>query len=99
MEGLNKVLQVSEQVKELNADLKFGGVFITRLHPNVRRIIAKDIINSIKETLGGKFLNAFIREDVSADKSQIKGKLLHDYAPSSRIMEDYNKLSTIIEQS
>ena len=98
LEGLNKVLQVTDQVKELNEDLKFGGVFITRLHPNDRRIIAKNIINSIKETLGGKFLNVFIREDVSADESQIKGKLLHEYAPGSRIMDDYNKLSNIIEQ-
>ncbi len=99
LEGLNKVLQVTEQVRELNRDLKFGGVFITRLHPNDRRIIAKNIISSIKKTLGRKFLNAFIREDVSADESQIRGKLLHDYAPGSRIMEDYTRLSTIIEQS
>lgn len=99
LEGLNKVLQVTDQVKELNPELKFGGVFITRRHPNDRRIIARNIINSIKETLGEKFLNVFIREDISADESQTKGKLLHEYAPNSRIMEDYNKLATIIEQS
>lgn len=99
LEGLNKVLQVTEQVKELNETLKFGGVFITKLHPNDRRIIAKNIINSIKETLGDKFLNVYIREDISADESQIKGKLLHDYAPNSRILEDYKQLSQIIEQS
>lgn len=99
LEGLNKVLQVTEQVKELNKDLKFGGVFITRLHPNDRRIIARNIIGSIKKTLGPKFLNVFIREDVSADESQINGKLLHVYAPNSRIMEDYMRLSTIIEKS
>ena len=98
LEGLNKVLKVTEQVKELNAELEFGGVFITKLHPNDRRIIAKNIINSMKETLGDKFLNVYIREDISADESQLKGKLLHDYAPASRIMEDYKKLSTVIEQ-
>ena len=98
LEGLNKVLQVTEQVKELNEDLKFGGVFITKRHPNDRRIIAKNIISSIKKTLGNKFLNVFIREDISADESQIKGKLLHEYAPKSRIMEDYHKLSNIIER-
>jgi len=99
LEGLNKVLKVTEQVRELNKELKFGGVFITKLHPNDRRIIAKNIISSIKKTLGAKFLNVFIREDVSADESQIRGKLLHIYAPDSRIMEDYIKLSTIIEKS
>lgn len=99
LEGLNKVLKVSEQVRELNKGLKFGGVFITRLHPNDRRIIAKNIVNSIRETLGRKFLNVFIREDVSADESQIRGQLLHIYAPKSRIMEDYHRLSTIIEKS
>lgn len=98
LEGLNKVLQVTEQVKELNQDLKFGGVFITKRHPNDRRIIAKNIISSIKNTLGSKFLNVFIREDISADESQIKGKLLHEYAPKSRIFEDYYKLSNIIER-
>jgi cellulose biosynthesis protein BcsQ len=55
LEGLNKVLQVTEQVKELNKDLIFGGVFITRLHPNDRRIIARNIISSIKKTLGRSF--------------------------------------------
>lgn len=99
LEGLNKVLKVTEQVRELNENLKFGGVFITKLHPNDRRIIAKNIVSSIKETLGGKFLNVFIREDISADESQINGKLLHDYAPKSRIMQDYIQLSNIIEQS
>ena len=99
LEGLNKVLRVTEQVRELNNDLEFGGVFITKLHPNDRRIIAKNIISSMKDTLGKKFLNVFIREDISADESQLRGKLLHDYAPQSRIMEDYKRLSTIIERS
>jgi chromosome partitioning protein len=99
LEGLNKVLQVTDQVRELNKGLTFGGVFITRLHPNDRRIIAKDIISSIRKTLGPKFLDIFIREDVSADESQIRGTLLHIYAPGSRIMEDYDRLSTIIERS
>lgn len=99
LEGLNKVLKVTEQIRELNKELKFGGVFVTKLHPNDRRIIAKNIISSMKETLGKKFLNVFIREDVSADESQLRGKLLHDYAPNSRILEDYTRLSKIIERS
>ena len=99
LEGLNKVLQVTEQIRELNKGLKFGGVFVTRLHPNDRRIIARNIISSIKKSLGPKFLNVFIREDVSADESQARGQLLHLYAPNSRIMEDYTRLSTIIEKS
>ncbi|NJN25165.1 MAG: ParA family protein [Cyclobacteriaceae bacterium] len=99
LEGLNKVLRVTEQVRELNPNLEFGGVFITKLHPNDRRIVAKDIINSIRETLGRKFLDIFIREDISADESQIKGKLLHDYAPQSRILEDYTMLTNKILKS
>jgi len=99
LEGLNKVLKVTEQIRELNKGLKFGGVFITKLHPNDRRIIARNIISSMKETLGKKFLNIFIREDISADESQLRGKLLHDYAPNSRILEDYTRLSKIIERS
>ena len=99
LEGLNKVLKVTNQIRELNKKLKFGGVFITKLHPNDRRIIARDIINSMRESLGKKFLNVFIREDISADESQLRGKLLHDYAPKSRIFEDYSRLSTMIERS
>jgi len=99
LEGLNKVLQVTEQVRELNNNLTFGGVFITKLHPNDRRIIAKNIISSIRDELGSKFLNVFIREDISADESQLRGQLLHVYAPKSRIMEDYYRLATIIEKS
>lgn len=99
LEGLNKVLKVTEQIKELNKALKFGGVFVTKLHPRDRRIIVRNIISSMKETLGKKFLNVFIREDISADESQLRGKLLHDYAPESRILEDYKQLSKIIERS
>ena len=59
--GKNNRIFPHAAIGTIPQDLKFGGVFITRLHPNDRRIIAKNIISSIKKTLGPKFLNVFIR--------------------------------------
>lgn len=69
-------------------------VFITRY--DGRKIINRDILESLRESLGDKALQTVIRENVALAESPTQGEDIFRYDPKSRGAEDYSNLTNEI---
>jgi chromosome partitioning protein len=92
-EGLNDIINFANQVKEVNSKLKFAGVFAWKFNPNQPGNHQKRIVAEVKETLGTKFFDTFIRSNYVIAESQENGVNIFDYAPKSNGAIDYQSLT------
>lgn len=90
-----KVVQLVQ--KELNPDLKFSGVVITRF--DTRKKIHHETAFKIAKMFGEKVFDTKIRTNVALSQSTALGKSIYEHAPSSNGAIDYNALTDeIIER-
>ena len=70
------------------------GVFATRFNPKTNKKFSKEIIDEIQDQLGEKFLNSFIRENITLSESQAEGKHIFDYSQDCNGARDYHALAS-----
>jgi chromosome partitioning protein len=80
---------LSESIKIIGREI--DRIFITRY--DQRKIINRDILESLRESLEEKALQTVIRETVALSESPTQGVDIFRYDPKSRGAEDYNNLT------
>lgn len=92
---------VQEKVPGLRIEL--GGVFAVGFNPNANINLNKVIIDSVKEQLGAKVLDTYIRTSVALSEAQAKGLHIFDYENEYRrgrkAAKDYHTLAEEIFKS
>jgi chromosome partitioning protein len=92
LHGLAKFIQIINEIKhEINPQLEISGVIATRF--DKRKILNRDVIDSIKEFFGDKLMKTVIRENISIAESPERGEDIFTYEPNSYGAEDFNDLA------
>lgn len=92
LQGLAKIKQVIDKVKfRLNKNLDIGGVIAT-MYDN-RKILNRDVVETIKKFFGEKVFNTLIRDNVALAEAPAQRKDIFEYNPHSTGAEDYLSLS------
>jgi len=90
IEGLLKVEEMVDVVKEINPSLNIKGIFFTKHNP--RRILNRDVELSVRKIYKKLVFNTHIRENVSLEESPHASLDIFRYAPNSIGANDYKKL-------
>ena len=89
--GLTLLLDRINSIKEeLNEALEFLGIFLTKAEPNT--VSFRAMFETYQKELGDKFLDTYIRKDISVKESTITLQPLLTYKPDCRAAEDYTRL-------
>lgn len=92
LRGLTKLLEIIEKVKKrLNTKLQIGGVFITQF--DSRKILNRDIVETIEKHFQEKVLKTKIRDNVSLAEAPSTGMDIFRYNAKCNGAEDYLNLS------
>ena len=92
-EGIRKILSFTTEVQE-EIPLKFGGVFATRYHPNERRRLSRELIETTARQLGDRYMaDCYIRVNTAISEAQAAGEDIFSYAPTSNAAADYERLT------
>ena len=94
MQGISQLYETIGTVKQFcNPSLKVLGIVLTRY--NARTKIAQDIRGTLEGTaarIGTRLFASAIRESTTVKEAQAAQQPLLDYAPKSKVSEDYVKL-------
>lgn len=91
LHGLDKLMEIMGMVKEdLNSKLEIEGVFITQY--DKRKVLNRDISESVKEYFKDKVFKTIIRDNVSLAEAPASSQDIFSYAPHSIGALDYNNL-------
>ena len=87
-EGLARLLEYVGEISEEN-DTQLGGVFPTRYNPKARGQGRHYLVELVREQLGDKFMNTFVRENITLMEAQGGGKTIFEYDSESNGAQDY----------
>ncbi len=91
LQGLAKIKQVIDKVKfRLNKNLEIGGVIATMY--DARKILNRDVVDTIKKYFGEKVFDTLIRDNVSLAEAPSQRKDIFNYNRSSIGAQDYMNL-------
>ncbi|MCP3932947.1 MAG: ParA family protein [Bacteroidetes bacterium] len=92
LQGLAKIKQVVDKVRfRLNKNLLIGGVIATMY--DRRKILNRDVVETIKKYFGNKVFNTMIRDNVALAEAPAQRKDIFEYNPRSFGAEDFLSLS------
>lgn len=92
LQGLAKIKQITDKVRfRLNKKLQIGGVIATMY--DQRRVLNRDVVNTIKKYFGDRVFETMIRENVSLAEAPAAHKDIFEYSPRSNGAEDYLALA------
>lgn len=92
LQGLAKIKQITDKVRfRLNKKLQIGGVMATMY--DSRRVLNRDVVNTIKKYFGDRVFETMIRENVSLAEAPAAHKDIFEYNPKSNGAEDYLALA------
>lgn len=99
LQGLVKIKQVIDKVRfRLNKKLQIGGVIATMY--DQRKVLNRNVAESIKKYFGDKVFNTHIRDNVSLAEAPTERKDIFEYNKRSNGAKDYLSLSKeIIERT
>jgi chromosome partitioning protein len=92
-EGLRNFAIYIDELKQIAPHLELGGIFATRFNPKKKNTLKKEIMNTVRETLGNKILNTYIRENISLTSAQSNGVHIFEYDKQSNGAKDYHRLT------
>jgi chromosome partitioning protein len=92
-EGLREFVNYARKISAINERIQLGGVFASRFNPNTKNKFNKDLVEAVKNQLKEKFLETYIRENVSLSKAQAKGQHIFEYDKDSHGAKDYYNLT------
>jgi len=91
LQGLAKIKQVIDKVKfRLNKNLEIGGVIATMY--DSRKILNRDVVDTIKKYFGEKVFDTLIRDNVSLAEAPSQRTDIFNYNRSSIGAQDYMSL-------
>lgn len=97
LQGLTKLLEVITKIqKRLNKKLQLGGVFVTQY--DGRKVLNREIAETISEHFGDKVLQTKIRDNVALAEAPSAGEDIFTYNAKSYGAKDYAKLGEEILQ-
>lgn len=97
LRGLAKLTEVIKKIQtRLNDKLKIGGVFLTQY--DTRKVLNRDIAESVSDFFGDKFLLTKISNNVALAEAPSQSKDIFLYNRSSKGAIDYNELCNEIIQ-
>lgn len=92
LQGLAKIKQVVDKVKfRLNKKLDIGGVIATMY--DHRKVLNRDVVDTIRKYFGEKVFNTLIRENVALAEAPAQRKDIFAYSRNSIGAQDYLNLS------
>ncbi len=92
LQGLAKIKQIIDKVKfRLNKKLEVGGVIATMY--DSRKILNRDVVETIKKYFGEKVFETMIRDNVALAEAPAQRKDIFEYNKHSSGAEDYLSLS------
>ena len=92
IKGLTKILEVINKVrKRLNPKVQIAGVIITLY--DKRKILHRDVEETIKTYFQDKVYTTKIRENISLAEAPAQGEDIFAYSSSSKGAEDYHNLT------
>lgn len=92
LQGLAKIKQVVDKVKfRLNKKLEIIGVIATMY--DSRKILNRDVVETIKKYFGDKVFETMIRDNVALAEAPAQRKDIFEYNKNSAGAEDYLSLS------
>ncbi len=92
IKGLTKILEVINKVRRrLNPDVQISGVIITLY--DKRKILHRDIEETIKTYFKDKVYNTKIRENISLAEAPAQGADIFSYSSNSKGAQDYYNLT------
>jgi len=91
MQGLAKIKQVIDKVRfRLNKKLEIGGVIATMY--DRRKVLNRDVVDTIKKYFGKKVFDTLIRDNVSLAEAPAQRMDIFSYSKKSKGAEDYLSL-------
>lgn len=91
IQGIERLAETMEPVKQYtNSKISVAGILLTRY--NDRTTLSKtvsDIARQIAKKMNSKLFAATIREATAIKEAQISQKSIFEYAPTSKVAEDY----------
>lgn len=91
LQGLTKIKQVIDKVRfRLNKKLQIGGVIATMY--DHRKVLNRDVVETIKKYFGEKVFNTLIRDNVALAEAPAQRKDIFRYNKSSNGAKDYLSL-------
>lgn len=91
LQGLTKIKQVIDKVRfRLNKKLEIGGVIATMY--DSRKVLNRDVVNTIQKYFGEKVFNTKIRDTVALAEAPAQRKDIFSYNRSSNGAKDYLEL-------
>lgn len=88
LRGLAKLTEVINKIQaRLNINLKIGCVFLTQY--DSRKILNRDVADSVQEFFGNKFLKNKISSNVALAEAPSQGKDIFSYNKNCKGAEDY----------
>jgi chromosome partitioning protein len=99
LQGLAKIKQVIDKVKfRLNKKLDIVGVMAT-MYDN-RRVLNRDVVETIHKFFGEKVFKTYIRDNVALAEAPAQRKDIFGYAPKSAGADDYlNICKELVERT
>ena len=99
LQGLTKIKQVIDKVRfRLNKKLQIGGVVATMY--DKRKVLNRDVVETIKKYFGKKVFNTLIRDNVALAEAPASRKDIFSYSPKSNGAVDYlNLCKEILERT
>ena len=92
LQGLAKIKQVIDKVRfRLNKKLQIGGVIATMY--DSRKILNRDVVETIKKYFGEKVFDTLIRDNVALAEAPAQRKDIFEYSKNSYGAKDYLSLS------
>ena len=91
LRGLAKLNEVIGKIKtRLNPDLAIGGIFLTQY--DSRKILNRDVAESVSEFFGEKFLKSKISNNIALAEAPSQGKDIFSYNRNCKGADDYVEL-------
>ncbi len=91
LRGLAKLTEIIKKIQNrLNSNLRIGCVFLTQY--DSRKVLNRDIAESVSEYFGDKFLNSKISNNIALAEAPSQGKDIFLYNKNCRGATDYEEL-------
>lgn len=96
LQGLYRIIEIAQQIKESNPQLKVLGVILTSYdnRPKLHRYL-REVIKEKAQEMGAPYLME-IRSGVVIREAQALQQSIYKYAPKSKPAQDYKKLFEMI---
>lgn len=93
-DGVNSLLELVAKIQDsYNPELEMGGIFLTKYAATYRKSLHHQFVKRMRDQFGPLVMQATIRDNVAIPEAQVQRRSLHETAPSSNALADYEALT------